>query len=339
MKRIPAFVAITGLGLEIPGLESAPAAWQGAGPAPAPAEFNPEPKLGKKGLLYKDRATKLALCAAKAALEDAGLPATPVGQADPERFGVVVSSNFGNLDTVCRVAEIIRGKGVAETSSMDLPNASSNVIATTLSIRFGLKSLNLMICNGATSGTDALYVAANAIRAGRATRMLVVGVETDNAVVAKLLADSGESPGGPRILDGAGAVVLESREAARERGAKPRAFIGDYAHGDSFATGPVPELVQANAGPASAWFTPNRALEPARGRVNEALDGWSAGDGSRLRDVSAQLGECYGALGVLQCIAACSWLAAHPAGYALATSGGVWGDDTFSSLGILARAD
>jgi monoamine oxidase len=38
---------------------------------------------------------------------------------------------------------------------MDLPNASSNVVASSVAIRFGLRGPNLMLCNGATSGLDA----------------------------------------------------------------------------------------------------------------------------------------------------------------------------------------
>ncbi len=45
-----------------------------------------------------------------------------------ESVAVMASSN---LDTVCAVADTIATEGVAGTSPMDLPNASSNVITST----------------------------------------------------------------------------------------------------------------------------------------------------------------------------------------------------------------
>jgi len=59
-----AAVIITGLGLEIPGIQDT-ANLLDALKAPVEAsEFIPADKLGRQGLRYKDRATKLALCAA-----------------------------------------------------------------------------------------------------------------------------------------------------------------------------------------------------------------------------------------------------------------------------------
>ena len=181
------------------------------------ADVDPAAVLGRRGLLYKDRATQLALCAARGALVDAEL-LDEEGLAVPgESVGVVVSSNLGNLDTVCAVAATIAAETVARISPMDLPNASSNVVASTLAIRFGLRGPNLMLCNGATGGVDAVYWADVVIRAGRAERVLVVEVETRNEVVERLV---GSSDG---LLDGAAALVVEDGEAARARGAEPLA--------------------------------------------------------------------------------------------------------------------
>src|SRR5262245_27161412 len=90
-----AAVIITGLGLEIPGIQDT-ANLLDALKAPVEAsEFIPADKLGRQGLRYKDRATKLALCAAQTALTNAGLPTSAATQITPETFGVVVSSNLG----------------------------------------------------------------------------------------------------------------------------------------------------------------------------------------------------------------------------------------------------
>lgn len=126
--------------------------------------------LGSKGLRYKDRATRLALAAGALALEKFGV--------DPRiSTGVACASNRGNLDTVVRVARTISESHARESSPLDLPNASSNIIASSCAIRFGLKGCNLMVASGQGSGFQALWLASHAIRSGRAERMLVVASE------------------------------------------------------------------------------------------------------------------------------------------------------------------
>lgn len=126
--------------------------------------------LGSKGLRYKDRATRLALASGALALEMAGM--------DPRiATGVACASNRGNLDTVERVARTIAASHASDSSPLDLPNASSNIIASSCAIRFGLKGCNLMVASGQGSGFQALWLASHAIRSGRVERMLVVASE------------------------------------------------------------------------------------------------------------------------------------------------------------------
>ncbi|MEU9304021.1 beta-ketoacyl synthase N-terminal-like domain-containing protein [Streptomyces sp. NPDC048269] len=222
--RTDTTVVVTGAAVLLPGTDSARALADG--PAEGGAPVDPAAHVGKKGLRYKDRATQLGYALTAAALRDAGLlgeekdgltvPAASVG--------VVASSNFGNLDTVARALDTIREETVTATSPMDLPNASSNVIASSAAIRYGLRGPNLMVCNGETSGLDAVHWAATVITAGRAERVLVLGVEPDNEVVRRLL-------GGGRAVDGGAALVLESRAAAAERAATVRAVLGPYHRG------------------------------------------------------------------------------------------------------------
>lgn len=231
-SRIP--VAITGHGWEIPCFNDHASLSEALLSEPiANPLFAPEAILGKKGLRYKERATLLALCAAKHALLDAQWLNQQTSSLDDVEFGVVVASNTGNLDTVCNAIEVIRSEHVNATSSMDLPNASSNVVASTIAIRFGLKALNLMVCSGSSASFDALILAANAIRNGRAQRMLVATVETDGRVLRSLVAghrlDGVDSDG--VVLEGAGAVILESVAGAQARGAEIRGLLSEYAFG------------------------------------------------------------------------------------------------------------
>ncbi len=246
-------------------------------PSPAPAPVVPAERIAGKGLRYRDRATQLALVAAHDALADAGLCRAGRLTVAAEQVAVLASSNFGNLDTVCSVADTLATGGVTETSPMDLPNASSNVVASSVAIRHGLTGPNLMVCNGATSGLDALHWAEVLIAVGRVEYALVIGVETSNAQVAALC-------GGTALLDGAGAVVL-ARSGGELR-------LDRHVRADALASCAA-ELTAGTA--IGAWFVPEGFAGPP---PSAELSG------ARTYDLAGSVGRASGALGVLQCAAA-----------------------------------
>ncbi|NHC16216.1 beta-ketoacyl synthase N-terminal-like domain-containing protein [Motilibacter deserti] len=271
--------------------------------------------LGRKGLLYKEQATRLALCAAQRAL---GLPpgrvTTPVPGA--ERTAVVVSSNLGNLETVCTIAATVRTAGYRDVSPLQTPNASSNVIASTLAIRFGLTGPNVMLCNGATSGADAVRVAARLLRARRADRALVVGVEPDDEISSRLLAQGDDSQEARPLTAAAGALVLERAD--------------DPAGEDLLVTSAG--VVPPGAGlPAAPVAEPGQLLLVAAGLAPHPHH-----DGSLVVDLTARIGETYGAHGVLQAALAAAWLRQLPAERRTASAGAVCGNaaDGYASLAL-----
>jgi 3-oxoacyl-[acyl-carrier-protein] synthase II len=191
-------IAVTGYAVHVPGRDPA-AALTGGEEAPASPPERAHELLGRRGLLAKEPATRLALCAVHRALGLAPGAPRPAGPPDP-RAAVVASSNLGNVATVRRVAGIVRESGVKDVSPLDVPNASSNVVASSVAIWFRLGGPNLMVCSGATAGLDAVALAVLLLRAGRADRCVVVGAEPDDEVARALR-------GGVRA--GAGAAVLE----------------------------------------------------------------------------------------------------------------------------------
>ncbi|MBD3009865.1 beta-ketoacyl synthase N-terminal-like domain-containing protein [Streptomyces sp. 5-10] len=310
-------VVVSGVGVVLPRARSAPELMAPAAQAP-PVE--PKDLVGRKGLRYKDRATQLAYCAADAALRDAGLLDDRGLRVPGGSVAVVASSNYGNLDTICRAIDTIAERTAAAGSAMDLPNASSNVIASSVAIRFGLRGPNLMLCNGATSGLDAVHWAAALIRGGRASRALVLGVEPDNASVRAFT-------GGARTIDGAAALVVESGESAAERGASAPAVLGAYVRGAGLdrclerlagTTGDRPALWQLPEQRAAA--VPDTLLE-----------------GVPRHDLGEVFGLGSGALGVLQCAAAVGWFARGGAGPVYATAG-TDADDASAGIALRGRA-
>ncbi|QFU90549.1 beta-ketoacyl synthase N-terminal-like domain-containing protein [Amycolatopsis sp. YIM 10] len=285
-------VVISGLGTAIAGV---------AEPAGLLGHRTPggDPLAGwrGRGLRYKDRATRLAMCAGSAALTDAGLLRDGELTTAADEVGVVVSSNLGNVDTVCETVELIAEQTYEATSPMLLPNTASNVIASWVAIANGPRGANLTLCNGATSGLDAVHWARLLVAAGRVRQVLVVGTEPDTAP-ARQIADC------PALFDGAAALVVEPAATAVERGARPFAVLGGYTRRAGLAE--AIESVRATSdGEPELWCPPG--IETAGGPRTARCD------------LSARFGECSGALGVLQCVAGAVWLSgAH--GPVLATT-------------------
>ncbi|MFE7529733.1 beta-ketoacyl synthase N-terminal-like domain-containing protein [Kitasatospora sp. NPDC057542] len=306
-------VVVTGIGLALPGV-----ATYGdlLGPLPGEGGFDPATGLIGRKLRHKDRASRLALRAAEFALHDAGLTdadATFTGAADST--AVVVSTNLGNADSVCEAADTIATAGVMGLSPLGLPQTSSNVIAGWVAIRYRLRSPNLTVCNGVTSGLDAVAWARNLIIAGRAEAAVVVGVEPAGDVVAKVL--------GQQSTDAAVAVVLEPADAAASRGARPRATISGYARARNLAAALVGADVTEEE-PVGLWLVDEAGAAAAgEGRLLAA---------TRRIDLESQLGPLSGALGVLQCAAAAAYLEGGVIGNVLATAGGSRHDATAALL-------
>ncbi|MEU7471483.1 beta-ketoacyl synthase N-terminal-like domain-containing protein [Streptomyces sp. NPDC044984] len=304
---------VSGVGVVLPRAASA-AELMAPGPVDSPP-VEPGDLIGKKGLRYKDRATQLAYCAADAALRDAGLTNEDGLRVPARSVAVVASSNYGNLDTIVRAMDTITRETVAAGSPMDLPNASSNVVASSVAIRFGLRGPNLMLCNGATSGLDAVRWALTLLEGNRASQVLVLGVEPDNQAVRDFL-------GGARTIDGAAALVIEDDSSAAERGVSLLATLGGCVRRSGLEVC-LEELDGSSDDRPALWQVPDAAA---------LKDGLL--DGVPRYDVTALFGVASGALGVLQCAAAVGWFAQGGAGPVYVTAGA---DSDDASAGLSLR--
>ncbi|HEU4426334.1 MAG TPA: beta-ketoacyl synthase N-terminal-like domain-containing protein [Pilimelia sp.] len=260
-------VAVTGWSVHLPGVDAAAEVGL-PGTGPACAADDARLWLGRKGLLFKEPATRLALCAVHRAL---GLPpaaartgsaparaGSGAGRADggvDPRTAVVASSNLGNVATVVDVVRTVRAEGGRAVSPLAAPNASSNVIASTVALWFGWGGPNLMVCSGATSGLDAIALAGLLLAARRADRVVVVGAEPDDEVASAVHGRRLAYDDGPPLRAAAACVILR----------RP-----DDVGGGAATLGPV--MVGGAVGPHE-----------------------DAGPLARLRD----LGDTYGAAGVV----------------------------------------
>lgn len=247
---------VAGWSLLLPGADpnppAAPALLRGL-LTPAPAAADAARVLGRKGLLGKEPATRLALAAAQRALgyPDGARP-TPPRRDD---VAVVACGDYGNAETVVGLARQVREHGVRAVSPMAAPNASSNVVASTVALWFGFGAANLMLCSGDTSGVQAVAVALRLLRANRASRVVVVGAEPDDPVATALH----QGPGRGRLRGCAACLVLEPAGTAPGT----PVLVGVDAGADAGAAadagvdpGPgtvVPVIGAGGADPAALW--------------------------------------------------------------------------------------
>ena len=190
-------VAITGQAVHVPGLSETDIPGSPTEPAVGPDDAHRV--LGRKGLLAKEPATRLAMCATHRAL---GLPPGKLTEpvAGAAGTAVVVASNLGNVATVCEVVDQVRTEGGRAVSPLVAPNASSNIIPSSIALRYGFTGPNVLVCSGATAGLDAVRLGALLIRSGRTHRCVVAGVEPADEIATRLC---------PGLRAAAAAVVLE----------------------------------------------------------------------------------------------------------------------------------
>lgn len=138
------------------------------------SNFAAQDILGPKGLRVMDRSTKLANCAAKLALDDAGLSIT---EENCTEIGVAIGSTLGSVKSMSDFdAEAIRD-GVQYVNPALFPNTVINSPASHVSIRFNIQGFNTTISTGFTSSLESFAYACDSLRNNRAKVVLAGGVE------------------------------------------------------------------------------------------------------------------------------------------------------------------
>ncbi|MDX9868110.1 MAG: beta-ketoacyl-ACP synthase II [Kiritimatiellia bacterium] len=218
-----------------------------------------DPKEARRMALF----TQYALAAAKQSWQDAGLAE---GGADPERVGVFVGNGIGGKEVDDEGYQVLFNRGPGRLSPMLIPKLIANEAAGNISIALKAQAAVHTLVTACASGTDALGVAMDMIRAGRADIMVAGGTEatiTEYCVggfcsmkaLSTKYNDTPEKACRPFDADrdgfimgeGAAMLVLESEAHARARGARIYAELAGYgASGDAHhLTAPDPEAAGA----------------------------------------------------------------------------------------------
>lgn len=189
--------------------------------------------FSKKEMKRLDRFTQLALRSAEEAIQDAGLSEA---MKDPFRVGVYFSSGIGGLETIAKQNERGVTKGYNRISPFFIPMSIINIASGHIAIKYGFKGPALSNVTACASATNSIGEAFRAIRDGYIDYALSGGSEASVThlglsgfkVMQALSKDSDpntaskpfdKNRSGFVMGEGAGALVLETKESALARGA------------------------------------------------------------------------------------------------------------------------
>ncbi|RXJ87451.1 beta-ketoacyl-ACP synthase II [Arcobacter sp. CECT 8985] len=301
--------------------------------------FDPTEVMDKKDVKKADRFIQLGIKAANEAMKDAKFiddNNKKVDDSISERFGIISASGIGGLGTIEKNSVVCYNRGPRKISPFFIPSSLVNMLGGFISIEHGLRGPSLSHVTACAASTHALADGVKTILTGGADRILVVGAESaicgagvGGFASMKALSTRNDDPkkasrpfdkdrDGFVMGEGAGALVLETLEAAQERGAKIYAEVigfGESADANHI-TAPVVD------GPLRAM---KAALSMAKANAGEDLKidyinahGTSTpvGDGNEVKAIKelfdneiplvsstkGQVGHCLGAAGAIEAI-------------------------------------
>ena len=284
MKR----VAVTGLGVISPVGNDVPTFWNalcsgtcGIGPitkfdatdypvklAAEVRDFDPRQYMEKLDILHSDVYTHFAMAAACQAVADSGI----AGTLDAERVGVYIGSGIGGIATFMTEHSKLLNRGPRRVSPYFIPMMIPNIASSMIAIRYHFHGPAMPMVTACASGTNAIGEALRLIRHGYADAMVAGGAEaTVNALAAagfsnmQALSPS-EDPNAASLPfdvrragfvmgEGAGVLVLEELEHAKQRGATIYAELTGYGSTcDAYhITSPDPSAAESARAIADAW--------------------------------------------------------------------------------------
>ncbi|NLI92294.1 MAG: beta-ketoacyl-ACP synthase II [Peptococcaceae bacterium] len=196
--------------------------------------FDPEALLDRKEAKRMDRYCQFAMVAAEEAYQDAGLDSIEINR---ERIGVIVGSGIGGLLTIEEQHSRLLEKGPGRVSPFFIPMSISNMAAGNIAIKLNAKGICTSIVTACATATNAIGESFHKIRNGEADIIITGGSEapiTPLAVAGFISMTALSTSSDPLrasipfdkerdgfvMGEGAGILVLESLEHARQRNAK-----------------------------------------------------------------------------------------------------------------------
>lgn len=197
-------------------------------------DFEPTDYMEKKEARRMDRFCQFAVAAAKLCMEDAAIDLENI---DRERFGVMIGSGVGGLQTMCLESAKLDSGGPRKVSPFMIPMIIVNLAPGHVAIRYGLKGHCASTVTACATSANTIGDAFRMIKDGYVDRMLAGGSEavispfgiagftnmtalctSDDVERASIPFDKERS--GFVMGEGGAVLLLEEYEMAKARGAK-----------------------------------------------------------------------------------------------------------------------
>jgi len=212
--------------------------------------FDPASYIEKKEIKKMGRFIQFAIPAAEWALKDSGLQVTPE---NAERVGVYIGSGIGGFEVIEREHRTLLEQGPRRLSPFFIPATIVNLASGQVSMRCGAQGPNSATATACTTSAHSIGDSFRIIARGDADAMICGGTEAcitplgvGGFAAMRALSTRNHDPerasrpwdrdrDGFVVGEGAGILVLEELEAARQRGAHILAEIVGYGmSGDAY---------------------------------------------------------------------------------------------------------
>ncbi len=230
-------------------------------------EFDPNRALGPKEARRLDRSTQFAMTAAREAWEGSGIGE----QVDRDMTGVVFATGIGGISSLLASDKVLHAKGPNRVSPFTVPQLMPNAAAGQIAMSYGLRGPNFCTTT-ACAAVTALATKYN-----------------DHPEEASRPFDALRN--GFVMGEGAGALILEEREAALRRGATVHAeLIGFGQSADAFHI-TAPSEDGSGAALAMRRALASAGIEPETvGYINAHGTSTPAGDVSETKAIRLAFG-------------------------------------------------
>ena len=259
--------------------------------------------MPKKLIHETDAFTQYAYVAAKEALGDS-LPA------DADRVGIVMGTAMAGVATTAATQEVLTNAVHKNVGPRFVPRILGNIAAAQIAIAHGISGPSVTLSTACASGGDAVSASAMLLLADEADAVLAVGAESIlcplviySLANAHTLSRTNDDPlracrpfdmkrNGFVIGEGGGALVLETEEHAKKRGAVIYAELAGWANNNDayHVINPNPEGSTAGAcmkkALKRAGLTPNKI-----DYINAHGTGTKTGDRAELAAIQSVFSE------------------------------------------------
>ena len=206
-------------------------------------QFDPLKWLEKKDVKKCARFIQFAIAGATMAMQQSGLV---VDAANAPRVGVIIGSGIGGFEVIEKEHRLLLERGPDRVSPFFILSSIVNLAAGQVSVRFGAKGPNSAVATACTTGAHAIGDAFRLVERGYADAMICGGTEAAITPLSiagfsamRALSTRNDAPelasrpwdvdrAGFVVGEGAGILVIESRQHALERGATILAEIVGY---------------------------------------------------------------------------------------------------------------